>query len=148
MSALVEFFVETDTLSPYPRWVFWVVLALIIGITQLVKLPIKHLTNKITNNKLREKVNVVIMFIPFILGFSASGICYVCGLGFSASAGVLWGTTSQVVYEFIAKLVQRIKNGLDIDNEAIEEDLQDAQDEAAEAEEKFKELVDKMKKDE
>lgn len=50
MSALVEFFVETDTLSPYPRWVFWVVLALIIGITQLAKLPIKHLTNKITNN--------------------------------------------------------------------------------------------------
>lgn len=147
MSALVEFFVETDTLSPYPRWVFWVVLALIIGITQMAKLPIKHLTNKITNNKLREKVNVVIMFIPFILGFSASGICYACGLGFSASAGVLWGTTSQVIYEFIAKLVQRIKNGMTINSDTIKDDLQSAQDTAQEAEDKFKELVKKMKED-
>lgn len=148
MSALVEFFVETDSLSPYPRWVFWVVLLLVVGLTQLIKLPIKHFTNKITNDKLREKVNLVIMIIPFALGFSASGICYACGLGFSATAGTLWGTTSQVIYEFVVKLVQRIKNGFDINSDTIAQDLQDAQDTADEAEEKFNELVEKAKKGE
>lgn len=143
MNTLVQFFVDTDALSPYPRWIFWVVLALIVVLTQVAKLPIKKLTDKITNETLRKKVNLVIMLIPFVLGFGASGILYACDYGFSATAAVLWGTTSQVIYEFVSKVVKRLKNNEDITNSTIKKDLTEAKNEA---EDKFKQLVEQMKK--
>ena len=83
------------------------------------------------------------MLIPFALGFGASGILYACDYGFSATAAVLWGTTSQVIYEFVSKVIKRLKNNEDITNTTIKEDLKDAKDEA---EDKFKQLVEQMKK--
>lgn len=47
----------------------WCAMAVIIfGVTQLLKLPIKHFTNKIKNERARKIVNAIILLIPFGLG--------------------------------------------------------------------------------
>lgn len=47
----------------------WCAMAIIIfGVTQVLKLPIKCLTKKIKNERLRKIVNSVILLIPFALG--------------------------------------------------------------------------------
>lgn len=47
------------------------VAVIIFGLTQLLKLPIKALTNKIKNERARRMTNIVIYFIPFALGVLA-----------------------------------------------------------------------------
>lgn len=46
----------------------WVMALLVFLLTQLVKLPIKVFTNKITVEKTRKMVNSTILLIPFALG--------------------------------------------------------------------------------
>lgn len=49
--------------------IVWCVMAVIIfAITQLIKLPIKHFTNKIKNERKRKIANATILLIPFGLG--------------------------------------------------------------------------------
>lgn len=51
------------------NYFIWCVMAVIIfAVTQLIKLPIKHFTNKIKNERKRKIVNATILLIPFALG--------------------------------------------------------------------------------
>lgn len=153
MADVWNFFVKANALIPeYPRWVFWVVVVIVLVLSELAKIPIKYFTNKIANETLRKKVNTTIMLLPILFGFLASWFLTVFGFSFSTTAALVWGTISQVIYEFISRIVKRVKNGDDITNETIKEDLQDSVDSVEKktetAEEKFNELVEKIKKGE
>lgn len=141
MADLVSFLTETNALTAYPRWIYWVVLLLVIGATQLAKLPIKKLTDKITDKTLHKRVNTCIMLIPFVFAFAAAGILYACNYGFSVSTAILWGTTSQVIYKFASRLIKKIASGEEITDSTISTELNAAIAEGEAAESKFNQLV-------
>ena len=142
MEAVLDFFRTVNTLVPaYPRWIFWGVLVGVILLTQIVKLPIKALTNKIPNDALRQKVNTVIIFIPVGLGLMASWLLTFAGYEFIYEAGIVWGLFSQVIYEFVTKVFKRIKNGEDIDNATLKGDLDEANKNAQSVTDEFQSLV-------
>ena len=149
MAEVWNFFANANTLIPkYPRWVFWVVVVIVLVLTQLAKIPIKHFTSKIENENLRKKVNVTIMLLPIIFGFLASWFFTIWGFSFSTTAALVWGTTSQVIYEFVSRIVRRIKNGEKITNESISKDMQESVEKVETAEEKFNDLVNQITKGE
>ena len=141
MADLVSFLTETNALTAYPRWIYWVVLLLVIGATQLAKLPIKKLTDKITDKTLHKRINTCIMLIPFVFAFAAAGILYACDYGFSASTAIMWGTTSQVIYKFASRLIKKIASGEEITDSTISTELNKAIAEGETAESKFNQLV-------
>lgn len=146
MADVWSFFIEANALVPeYPRWIFGGTIVIILALTQLVKLPIKHFTNKIKNENLRKKINILIMLLPYILGFIASGILIFFDFNFSWEASVFWGGSSQIIYSFLERVFSRIKKGETITDETISSDFKDSVDEVKTAEEEFNELVDKFK---
>lgn len=74
---------------------------LIFLVTQLLKLPIKHFTNKIKNERKRKIVNATILLIPFALGlffeflyatyFLHTVFTGIAGLGYGAAGISLYG---------------------------------------------------------
>ena len=149
MAGLWNFFASANDLIPeYPRWVFWLVVVVVIGLSQLSKIQIKHFTDKIPNDALRKKINAVIMLLPIAIGFAASGVLVLCGFAFSWEAALVCGGVSQVIYGLVERLVRRVKKGEEITDETISEDLKDSVKEAETAEDKFNELVGKIKKGE
>lgn len=50
-------------------WITFIMVALISGITEILKLPLKKLTSKIKNEKLRKLANKSIILIAFGLAF-------------------------------------------------------------------------------
>lgn len=145
MDKILDFFTRINIfVSDYPAWLFWVCVVVVLIFSQLAKLPIKHFTNKITNEKLRKKVNVVIMLLPIGFAFLVSWLLTYFGFSFSVSAALVWGTTSQVIYEFVSRILRRIKNGEDITAETIKTDLQESIDTTHTAEDKFNELVNQI----
>lgn len=149
MSEIVKFFTQSISQMPdYPLWLYWATLCAIVGLTQLAKLPIKHFTNKIKNETTRQRVNLVIMIIPFALAMGASAAYMLLGYDFSVEVGLTWGFASQVLYEFIAKIFARVKDGKEITEETITDDFKESVENAKTAEKEFEELVDKLKKTE
>lgn len=84
----------------------WCAMAVIIfAITQLVKLPIKHFTKKISNERVRKIVNATILLIPFALGvvfdFLYSSLYLhvsfvgINGLGYGTAAISLYGVVER-----------------------------------------------------
>ena len=145
MEAVLDFFRTLNTLVPeYPRWIFWGVLLGVILLTQVVKLPIKALTNKIVNETLRKKVNTVIIFIPVGLGMMASWLLTFAGYTFAYEAGIIWGMFSQVIYEFFTKVFKRIKSGEDVDSSTLKGDLDTANSNAQSAVDEFQSIVKKV----
>ena len=137
--------------TDYPRWLFVVTLVGVIVLTQLIKLPIKHFTSKISNEKVRRLVNISIMFVPIGLGFAFGGAYTLIPYKFSVEMCLRLGTVSQVIYAFLERLIVRIKSGSKIDNDTVAEDLAEAQKDVKNADDKFNQLVDKIvpqKKDE
>lgn len=55
-------------------WISFIMIALISGLVELVKLPIKKLTSKIKNEKIRKLVNKSIILVTFAIAF---GLRYV-----------------------------------------------------------------------
>lgn len=149
MSEVIEFFTRINVFAAdYPSWLFWCAIVVVLILSELAKLPIKHFTGKIENENLRKKINAVIMLLPIGFGFLTSWILTCFGFGFSITAALVWGTTSQVIYEFVSRIFRRIKNGEAITTDAIKSDLKDSVEVAETAEEKFNELVEKVKKGE
>lgn len=142
METVLDFFRALNALVPaYPRYVFWGALVGVILLTQLVKLPIKAITGKIANDTLRQKVNTVIMFVPIGIGLAVSwGLTFV-GYEFVFEAGLVWGTFSQVIYEFVTKVFKRITNGEDVTSETLTDDLADAQNDAQAVVDEFQSIV-------
>ena len=81
---------------------------LIFALTQLLKMPIKHFTNKIKNERLRRIVNITIMFIPFALGagleFAYSAFIY--HDAFNLGLGFAYGTFGVSVYSFVERFLK------------------------------------------
>lgn len=133
MDEVLAYFAEVSTKLPcYARYIHIVVIALIIVLTEAIKLPLRKyvIDVKITNINVRKKVNLVFMILPFILGMSASGILVCFGYEFSWEAGLSWGMYSQVAYELIARIILKIKSGEKITNKTIKEDFNQAKDSA------------------
>lgn len=90
-----------DTLLSTSWFVVIAVAVIIFGITQLLKLPIKHFTNKIEDETTRKIVNLVILLIPFGIGllfeflygtfYLHTGFDIIAGLGYGASGISLYG---------------------------------------------------------
>lgn len=80
----------------------WCAMAVIIfAITQILKLPIKHFTKKIQNERLRRIVNATILLIPFSVGILAdflystyylhTAVSIITGLGYGTAGISLYG---------------------------------------------------------
>lgn len=146
MEAVWQFFKSINALIPeYPRWVFWGAIVIVLALSQLAKLPIKHFTGKIPDENLRQKINTVIMLLPIAFGFLASWALTCFGFDFSVTAALVWGSTSQVIYGFVERLIKRVKNGEDITNDTLKEDITEAKETA---EDRFNAILDKVKKGE
>lgn len=86
----------------------WCAMAVVIfGLTELLKLPIKALTNKITKERLRRIVNIVILLLPFALGVLAEYLfsTYYLHTEFSVVTGLTWGGTSITGYAFVERFL-------------------------------------------
>ena len=149
MSEGIEFLTRIKGFAAdYPQWLFWCESVVVLILSELEKLPIKHFTGKIENENLSKKINAVIMLLPIGFGFLVSWILTYFGFCFSITAALVWGTTSQVIDEFVSRIFKRIKKGEMITADTIKSDLKDSVDVAETAEDKFNELVEKVKKGE
>lgn len=147
METVLDFFRAVNALVPeYPRWLFWIVMGAVVLLTQVAKLPIKAFTKKIKNDALRQKVNLVIVLIPFGLGLLASWLLTFAGYNFLYEAGIVWGTTSMVIYELATKAFKRIEKGEDITDETIKSDFGSANDNAQTAADEFQSIVNQVTK--
>lgn len=74
-------------------------------VTQVLKLPIKHFTSKINNERARKMVNATILIIPFALGvlFDYLYSTYVTHTAFSVIAGIGYGTAGISFYNIIER---------------------------------------------
>lgn len=78
---------------------------LIFGLTQVLKLPIKYFTKKITNERVRRMVNATILLIPFALGIALEAIyatfylqqamSIINGLGYGTAGISLYGAVER-----------------------------------------------------
>ena len=80
----------------------WCAMAVIIfALTQVLKLPIKYFTKKISNERVRRMVNATILLIPFALGvlvdflystyYLHSAFTIITGLGYGTAGISLYG---------------------------------------------------------
>lgn len=84
----------------------WCAMAVIIFlITQVLKLPIKHFTSKIKNQRTRKIVNATILVIPFVLGvlFEFLYTTYYLHTAFTVIAGLGYGTAGISLYGVIER---------------------------------------------
>lgn len=145
MAVVLDYFTRINSVaSDYPAWLFWVSIVIVLILTEFIKLPIKHFTDKIENEDVRKKVNSVIMLIPIAFGFAISWILTYFGFKFSTVISLVWGVTSIAIYEFISRIMKRIKKGEVITTETIATDIKESFSVAETADSKFKELVGKI----
>jgi hypothetical protein len=84
----------------------WCGMAVIIfALTQLLKLPIKHFTSKIKNERVRRIVNATILIIPFALDilFDFFYSTYYLHASFSVINGLGYGSAGISLYGLIER---------------------------------------------
>lgn len=84
--------------------------------TQIIKLPIKHFTNKIKNERARKIVNAIILLIPFGLGVLLDFLfsTYYMHEAFTVIKGLGYGTAGISLYGIIERFFKiKIKNPYD-----------------------------------
>lgn len=151
MAELLDYFTQIKIIAAdYPTWLVWVGIVVVLLLSQLAKLPIKYLTKKIKpyedevkNEKLRKKINAVIMLLPIGFGFLASWALTFFGFSFSTSIALVWGTSAITIYGFISRIFMRIKNGESITEDSVKSDLVEAKKDSETAEERFYALTGK-----
>lgn len=151
MSVVLDYLTQIKIIAAdYPTWLFFVGIVVVLILSQLAKLPIKYLTRKIKpykddekNDKLRKKINAVIMLLPIGFGFLASWVLTFFGFSFSASIALVWGTSAITIYGFISRIFMRIKNGENITSDTIKSDINEAKKDSETAEERFYALTGK-----
>ena len=98
---------------------------IIFGLTQLLKLPIKHFTSKIVNERARKIVNATILLIPFILGviFEMVFSTYYLEVTISIVRGLSYGTAGISIYSFFERFLKvKIDNPYETEEgEAVQE---------------------------
>ena len=156
MQAIVDYFASAVASFPqYPRWLYIVTVLGIIGLTEAAKLPIKHFTKKVKNEKTRRLINLTVMAVPIALSLALGGFYTLIPARFSIVACVSWATSAMIIYEFAERIVQRLKKGEKITNETVEQDFNDAKKEVQQgvdnvtknvkkADEEFQKEIDKV----
>lgn len=88
-----------------PCYVGCIMAVIIFGVTQLLKLPIKHFTNKMKNERKRKIVNATILLIPFALGilFDFLYSTYYLHEAFNVIKGLSYGTAGVSLYGVIER---------------------------------------------
>lgn len=84
----------------------WCAMAVIIfALTQVLKLPIKHFTKKISNQRVRRMVNATILLIPFAVGIVLDFLysTYYLNAAFSVITGLGYGTAGISLYGAIER---------------------------------------------
>ena len=84
----------------------WCAMAVLIFlVTQVIKLPIKHFTKKIKNERTRKIVNSVFLLIPFALGILAEFLysTYYLHIAFTVITGLGYGTAGISLYGIIER---------------------------------------------
>ena len=98
---------------------------IIFGLTQLLKLPIKHFTSKIVNERARKIVNATILLIPFILGvvFEMVFSTYYLEVTISIVRGLSYGTAGISIYSLFERFLKvKIDNPYETEEgEAVQE---------------------------
>ncbi len=85
-----------------------VAMSLVICIlTQIIKFPIKHFTDKIKSSKKEGRITTIIMLIPLILGIVINFFfnTYYLHIPFAPLDGLTWGSTSIVLYNAIKRVL-------------------------------------------
>ena len=108
----------------------WCGMAVIIfALTQLLKLPIKHWTKNIKNERVRRIVNATILIIPFALGVLADFLysTYYLHTAFSAINGLGYGSAGISLYGLIERFFKvSIENPYEsVEGEAVVELVED-----------------------
>lgn len=97
----------------------WGAMAVIIfGLTQLIKLPYKKLTNLIKNERGRRIANIFILLVPFALGILAEWLfnTFYLHTELTIITGLTWGMTSISGYAFVERFFGvKVKNPYDSD---------------------------------
>ena len=126
----IQFFTTAASAFPqYPRWLYWLAVLICLVGTELLKLPLKHFT-KALPDKMRVRINTVVILIPEIFGLAVSGVLTAFGYSYSVMAAMAWGGTSQLAYLFISKIYQRIKGGEQVTLDTLNADFRAAKSEA------------------
>lgn len=84
----------------------WCAMAVIIfALTQVLKLPIKYFTKKISNQRVRRMVNATILLIPFSVGIVLDFLysTYYLNAAFSVITGLGYGTAGISLYGAIER---------------------------------------------
>lgn len=78
---------------------------IIFAVTQVLKLPIKHFTNKIKNETVRKRVNATILCIPFALGILFEFLYgkYIAITTFSVINGLGYGFSGISLYSIVER---------------------------------------------
>lgn len=123
MEELFNFFKEQITLiGDYPTWLYLATGVAVMILTQVLKVPFKKLiSNKIKNNNLRRKVNLIFMLLPILLAIGINYGFSFLDYTFNVSAGISSGFLAEFLYEFFKTLFARCKQSGDITNDDIRE---------------------------
>jgi archaellum biogenesis protein FlaJ (TadC family) len=87
-------------------WIVWCAMAVLIFVaTQFIKMPIKHFTKKIKNERGRRIANISILLIPFALGvlFDYLYCTYVIYSTYSILVGLGYGSAGISLYGAIER---------------------------------------------
>jgi hypothetical protein len=98
----------------------WCAMAVIIfALTQVLKLPIKYFTKKISNERLRRIVNATILLIPFGLGILADFLysTYYLHTAFTIITGLGYGTAGISLYGAVERFF-KVKTNNPYESEA------------------------------
>lgn len=103
-----------NTLLSNPYFVGCAMAVIVFAITQLLKMPIKHYTNKIADKSLRKKVNATILLIPFVVGcllellystlYLHTSFSFLSGLGYGTAGISLYG----VIERFLGVKIENV----------------------------------------
>ena len=122
----MEWFLE---LLKNPFFVSCAMAVIIFALTQVLKLPIKHFTKKIKNERVRRMVNATILLIPFALGVLADFLysTYYLQTAFTVITGLGYGTAGISLYGVIERFFNvKIENPYDTEEgQAVKELVKD-----------------------
>lgn len=122
----MEWFLE---LLKNPFFVSCAMAVIIFALTQVLKLPIKHFTKKIKNERVRRMVNATILLIPFALGVLADFLysTYYLQTAFTVITGLGYGTAGISLYGVIERFFKvKIENPYDTEEgQAVKELVKD-----------------------
>lgn len=120
-------------------WVYAIMVALIVGILELIKLPYKHFTKKIKNEIVRHLLNKVIILLCFVISFllyyfghiilpkyiayntiTVIGSALFSNIIYALGDGVINGNTAKKLINVVAELDS------DKDNNLSKKEIEDA----------------------